>query len=196
VGCPVGTPQDRSFPGADGTGSLGPVSTSILSRFSSTAIPVVVAALVALTADCAPGDVGPGTGNPVAATSPATTGAPRVALVVDGREIATATLTDTPTTRDLAARLPISVEMADRFGQATTGQLPGALLTDDAEGLLDPSAGQFAYWPPGNTLAVVTTDLGPSVPKPGLVVLGVVDSGLAALGALRGSFEMTIEPAG
>jgi hypothetical protein len=107
-----------------------------------------------------------------------------------------ATLADTPTAREFAATLPVSVEMEDRFGQAKTGQLPDELPDDDAAGLLDPSAGHLAYWPPDDTLVVVTTDLGPSIPEPGLVVLGVVDTGLDALAATNDRFEVTIEPAG
>jgi hypothetical protein len=114
---------------------------------------------------------------------------------VGGEEVATGTLADTPAAHEFAATLPVSVEMEDRFGQATTGRLPDALPDDADDGLLDPSAGHLAYWAPDRMLAVITSDLGPSVPEPGVDVLGVVDSGLDALAAAHGSFDMTIEPA-
>jgi hypothetical protein len=182
------------------------VTSTLRSRVASQAVALGVAALVALAADCAPGggqdvlgSAGPlaATAGPVSSTSPAPFGAVRFALVVDGEEVATGTLADTPAAREFAATLPVTVEMEDRFGQAKTGRLPEALPDDGADGLLDPSAGHLAYWAPDRMLAVVTTDLGPSVPEPGLVVLGVVDTGLDSFAAATdGRFEMTIEPSG
>lgn len=117
----------------------------------------------------------------------------RIALLVGGDDVATVTLDDTPEARDLVAALPITIGMQDRFGQAKVGRLPDPLPDDDTGRVIEPAAGHLYYWPPDGTIVVVTTDLGRSIPEPGLVPLGAVDSGLAALVAGADRFEMTIE---
>jgi hypothetical protein len=119
-------------------------------------------------------------------------GAVRIALVI-GDEVATATLADSPAAREFAAALPVTIDAEDRFGQATTGRLPDELAYGGADGVVDPAAGHIYYWPPDGTIAVVTTDLGPSIPAPGLVPLGVVDAGLDALGSAGNRFDMTFQ---
>jgi hypothetical protein len=119
----------------------------------------------------------------------------RVALVVEGHPVASATLADTAAARSLASALPLTVEMADRFGQAKAGRLPVGLADDDASPVVDPEAGHLYFWPPDGTIAVLTADVGPSVPRPGLVDLGVVDEGLDALGSGHERFDLTIEAA-
>jgi hypothetical protein len=119
----------------------------------------------------------------------------RVELVVAGDEIATATLADTSAARDFAALLPVTIETEDRFGQGKAGRLPDELAHRDDGRVVDPAAGHICYWPPDATIAVVTADLGPSIPEPGVVPLGTVDTGLDALAAAGNRFELTIQPA-
>jgi hypothetical protein len=114
-----------------------------------------------------------------------------IELVADG-EIITATLADTPEARDFAAMLPITVDMEDRFGQAKTGLLPRALPLDDPSGSRHYAAGDLSYWSPSGRIAVVYDALGRSVPPPGLVRLGTVDSGLRAIAGAGNDFTMTI----
>jgi hypothetical protein len=125
---------------------------------------------------------------------PAGGGALRIELLV-GDDVVTATLADTPAAREFAATLPITIDTEDRFGQAKTGELPHELFPGDDEPVVDPAPGGLYYWSPDRTLAVVTTDLGPFVPAPGLVRLGAVDAGLDMLDSAGNHFQMTIRPA-
>jgi hypothetical protein len=120
----------------------------------------------------------------------------RIALIVGGDQVATATLADTSAARDFAAMLPVTIETEDRLGQGKVGLLPDELTHRDDDRVADPAAGHVYYWPPDGTLAVVTAELGPSIPEPGLVPLGVVDTGLDALTSAGNRFDMTIQLAG
>jgi len=75
---------------------------------------------------------------------------------------------------------------------ANAGRLLDALAYGEAGRVFDPVAGGTYYWPRDGTLAILTTDLGPSIPAPGLVPLGVVDTGLEALTSAGNRFQMTI----
>ena len=81
------------------------------------------------------------------------------------------------------------------MGQAKSGPLPlsGSLDVTDADRTFRTTAGQLAYWPPSATVAVVHDDLGQRVPAPGLVRLGVIDSGLSDLAAAGGHVTVRIE---
>jgi hypothetical protein len=207
VGCPVSTPHGRNFLGACGAAFLGSVSPPLRRRLRPGAVVSLAAALVALPAGCA--DKGTAQAVPSAA-SPAAPGAAwstapvsadrddeavRLVLVVDGEQIATATLADTRAARDLAALLPVTIAIEDRFGQAKIGRLPDELAYIDVGLVLDPAAGHVYYWPSDRSIAVLTADLGPSIPAPGLIDLGVVDTGLQALASAGNRFEMDIGPA-
>ena len=41
--------------------------------------------------------------------------------------------------------------------------------------------GDLAYWSPSATVSIVYDDLGQTVPEPGLVRLGVIDTGLSEI---------------
>jgi hypothetical protein len=175
-----------------------PTATCHPSR--SRAVTLLATVLLASAVGRAAGD----TAEPTASTAVAdvgTVGAPavdgggplRVALVVEGERVATATLADTAAARSLASGLPLTVEMADRFEQAKAGPLPITLADDDVPPVLDPEAGGIYLWPPDGTIAVLTADVGASVPRPGLVELGLVDEGLDALDSGHDRFDLTIE---
>jgi hypothetical protein len=115
----------------------------------------------------------------------------RIELVAGG-EVATATLDDTRQARAFAATLPITVDMEDPFGQAKTGRLPRALALDHAERSRRYAAGDLSYWSPSASIAVVYDVLGRSVPPPGLVRLGTVQTGLRAIASAGNHFTMTI----
>lgn len=112
--------------------------------------------------------------------------------LVAGHEIATVTLDDTPAARAFAAMLPITVDMEDPFGQAKTAQLPRALPLADADRSRSYAAGDLSYWSPSGKIAVVYDALGRSVPAPGLVRLGTVQTGLEAIASAGNDFTMTI----
>jgi hypothetical protein len=191
------------------------MNTAIPSRGRRQADPAPVAAalvallavLVALLAGHPGGDGADSVARPISPTSSANTpsapirtssdrggAAGRIELVV-GDKTATATLADTPEARAFAAKLPVSVEMHDGFGQAKTGRLPGKLGIDDAARARSYAAGDLSYWSPSGKIAVVYDPLGESVPPPGLVRLGSVHAGLSAIASAGNDFAMTIRAA-
>jgi hypothetical protein len=116
----------------------------------------------------------------------------RIELVA-GDDIATATLDDTAAARAFAAMLPATVQMEDRFGQAKTGLLPRTVPLDEAERSRNYATGDLSYWSPGGRLAVVYDTLNRSIPPPGLVRLGTVQTGLQAIASAGNHFTMTIK---
>ena len=118
----------------------------------------------------------------------------RIELVV-GDEIGAATLHDTPTARAFAAMLPVTIDMDDAFGQVKTGRLPGALDVGDVKRSRSYAAGDLSYWSPSRKLTIVYDALNRSVPAPGLVRLGTVDTGLSVIASAGDDFTMTIRPA-
>lgn len=106
----------------------------------------------------------------------------RVVLRFDDRAVA-ATLADTAASREFAAMLPVTLELEDAWGQAKSARLPRPVPLEGAASTLKPSPGGIYYWPDTAALAVYYDDLGQSVPPPGLVRLGVVDTGLEDLAA-------------
>lgn len=111
-----------------------------------------------------------------------------------GDRVATASLADTRAGHRLAAMLPITVDMQDPFGQAKSGPLPRALPVAGTPREFRPVTGGIYYWPDGGHFAVFYDSLGQAVPPPGLVHLGSVDTGLAAM-ASRGDVTVTIRQA-
>ena len=73
-----------------------------------------------------------------------------------------------------------------------TGQLPRALPLDDPERSRNYAAGDLSYWSPSRKIAVVYDVLGRSVPPPGLVRLGTVQTGLQGIASAGNDFTMTI----
>jgi hypothetical protein len=131
---------------------------------------------------------------PAAAVSSEETGSVRITMTV-GDRVATATLADTLAGHQLAAVLPITVDLHDRFGQAKSGALPRSV---DVAGLareFHPITGGIYYWPDGRgQLAVFYDALGQAVPPPGLIRLGNIDTGLNAIGS-GGDVTVTIQRA-
>jgi hypothetical protein len=155
--------------------------TSTFTRWARRAAGVaVVAALLAAPAGCAPGNGAGVTADAVPATSSSGTPDADLVLVLDGSAVG-ATLADTAAAAAFAAQLPLSVELTDAWGQAKIGPLPRPVPVDGAERTLTPTPGGIYYWPDTAAIAIYYDDLGQSVPAPGLVHLGSVDTGLAAI---------------
>jgi hypothetical protein len=107
---------------------------------------------------------------------------------------ATATLRDNESARDFASLLPLTVDMRDLFGSEKPGPLPRA-LAEGGEHQFTYQVGDVAYWPPAHDIALFYADDGQrTIPSPGIVVLGTIDSGLNEIAAAGDDFQMTIEP--
>ncbi|MEV4019971.1 cyclophilin-like fold protein [Nonomuraea angiospora] len=112
-----------------------------------------------------------------------------------GDQAVTATLTDTPPSRQFAAMLPLTVQLTDAWGQAKAGPLPRSLTADGGTPVHDPTPGEVYFWPSSALIAVYYDDLGQTVPDPGLVRLGVVKTGLDTLAQAGKRVTVLIEPA-
>jgi hypothetical protein len=102
-----------------------------------------------------------------------------------------ATLEDSAAARDLAAQLPVTVDMVDHGGVEKTGPLPSPLsLQGQPEGA-DPDAGDVGYYAPGNDLVLYYGD---QSYFPGIVVLGRMDGDAAQqLAGMDGPVMATVE---
>ncbi|WP_307840806.1 cyclophilin-like fold protein [Streptomyces sp. GESEQ-4] len=126
---------------------------------------------------------------PAATTSPARTTAMNIRLTLNGHHIA-ATLNDSPTARDFAAQLPLSLSLRDLHQAEKIADLPRELSTSGAPEGADPKPGDLAYYAPWNQLATYYRDAPYAA---GLVPLGhMADGGTEQLATAD---EITIEAA-
>jgi hypothetical protein len=102
----------------------------------------------------------------------------------------TATLDDSPATRDLAAQLPLTLTMTDHGGVEKTGPLPSPLSLDGQSAGADPDVGAVGYYAPGNDLVLYYGD---QSYYDGIVVLGRMHSDAAArIAAIAGSVDVLL----
>ena len=163
-------------------------------RAAGAALAVTVAAALP---GCSTGTGAPDTASTTMTSPAAVPGtAPdvRVVLLIGDRAVA-ATLADTPQARQFAGMLPVTVRLKDVWGQAKSGRLPRPLAADAATPVHDPAPGDIYFWPTTEVIAIYYDDLGQTVPAPGLVRLGVVDTGLRYLADAGHRFTVRIERA-
>lgn len=102
-----------------------------------------------------------------------------------------ATLEDSAAARDLAAQLPVTVDMVDHGGVEKTGPLPSPLSTDGQPEGADPEVGDVGYYAPGNDLVLYYGDQSYFA---GIVVLGRLDGDAASrIADLDGPVTATVE---
>jgi hypothetical protein len=109
-----------------------------------------------------------------------------------GATVLDATLDDNATARDFASLLPLTLQMDDLFKREKFGHLPRSLAPGGAP-KFSYAIGDIVYWAPGPDIAVFYAQDGESIPEPGIVVLGEVDSGAEALKQIDGAVEVTFE---
>jgi hypothetical protein len=114
----------------------------------------------------------------------------RLNLKVNGKSLEV-TLRESETTRDLVSLLPLTLTMNDLFGREKFGHLPRA-ISDSGERTHSYQAGEIVYWSPGPDIAVFYRHDGQTIPAPGLIIIGEVESGVETLN-VPGSLEVTIE---
>jgi hypothetical protein len=115
----------------------------------------------------------------------------RIRLDINGRT-ATATLNDTPTARDFASLLPLTLDMQDLFGREKPGPLPRPLAAGEGQSTYE--VGDLGYWDPSHDLAIFYADDAQRIPSPGIVIIGRIDTGLDLIADAGDSFQLTIEP--
>lgn len=101
----------------------------------------------------------------------------KIEIIVEG-ETATATLFDTPTGRDFASLLPLSLTLEDYDDIERISDLPRRLSTVQAPEGMTPEAGDITYYAPWGNLAIFAR--GRAYARL-LIPLGKVDSGLPVL---------------
>lgn len=95
-----------------------------------------------------------------------------------GDTVLTATLIDSPTTRDFVSLLPMDLILEDYAGTEKVSDLPKELTTEDAPSGFDPSIGNITYYAPWGNLAIFYKDFGYAS---GLINLGKIDNGIEIL---------------
>ncbi|WQI90292.1 cyclophilin-like fold protein [Citrobacter freundii] len=101
----------------------------------------------------------------------------KIEIIVEG-ETVTATLFDTPTGRDFASLLPLSLTLEDYADIERISDLPRRLSTVQVPDGMTPEAGDITYYAPWGNLAIFAR--GRAYAR-SLIPLGKVDSGLQVL---------------
>jgi hypothetical protein len=114
----------------------------------------------------------------------------KVRLKVEDKVI-TATLNDSKTTRDFISLLPLTFTMNDLFRREKFAHLPRA-ISKEGKRTHSYEVGQVVYWSPGPDVAIFYRNDGEKIPNPGIIVIGKIDSSVAALD-VAGSVKVTIE---
>ncbi|MET8981737.1 cyclophilin-like fold protein [Streptomyces sp. NPDC004539] len=109
-----------------------------------------------------------------------------------GETVLTATLDDNATARDFASLLPLTLQMNDLFKREKYGHLPRSLAAGGTP-RFSYEIGNIVYWSPGPDIAVFYAHDGESIPEPGQIILGEIDSGADALKKYDGAVDVTIE---
>lgn len=129
----------------------------------------------------------------VTEASPRQSNVMKIRLTVNGKAI-TADLIESETTRDFVSLLPLTLTMNDLFGREKFGHLPRA-ISEGGKRTRTYEVGDVIYWSPGPDVAIFYRHDGPSIPSPGIIVMGKIDSGVDALN-VPGSVKVTIERVG
>ena len=103
----------------------------------------------------------------------------KIRLTINGMPN-TATLIDSPTTRDFIALLPMTLKLDDYAATEKIAYLPKKLTIQGAPAGIDPAVGDITYYAPWGNLAIFYRDFGYSK---GLIKLGRFDTGVEALAA-------------
>src|SRR5437773_6235244 len=93
-----------------------------------------------------------------------------------GNKVLTATLADNKTARDFVSLLPLTLTMNDLFGREKFGHLPRA-IAEGGKRTRTYEVGQVIYWSPGPDVAIFYRHDRQSIPSPGIIVIGKLDSG-------------------
>src|SRR5262249_40898641 len=130
---------------------------------------------------------------PATESSPKQPDSMKIKLTIEDR-VLTATVTDSKTARDFVSLLPLTLTMSDLFGREKFGHLPRE-ISEGGKRTHTYEIGDIAYWSPGPDVAIFYSHGGQSIPDPGVIVIGKIDSGVETLN-IDGSVRVKIEVAG
>src|SRR5437660_7356882 len=114
----------------------------------------------------------------------------KIRLKVEDK-VMTATLIDSKTTRAFVSLLPLTLTMNDLFRREKFAHLPRP-ISEEGKRTHTYEVGQVVYWSPGPDVAIFYRNDGEKIPNPGIIVIGKIDSGVAAFDVV-GSVKVTIE---
>src|SRR6266513_1245418 len=114
----------------------------------------------------------------------------KIRLKVEDK-VMTTTLIDSKTTRAFVSLLPLTLTMKDLFRREKFAHLPRP-ISEEGKRTHTYEVGQMVYWSPGRDVAIFYRNDGEKIPNPGTIVIGKIDSGVAALD-VAGSVKVTIE---
>ena len=117
----------------------------------------------------------------------------RLKIRVDNT-IITASIIKSKTSDDFIRLLPFSFTMNDLFDREKYGALP-ASISIDTKPFYHYEVGDIAYWSPAYDLAIYYKHDGETIPDPGIIIVGKIESDLAPL-ALPGPVNVTMAIAG
>lgn len=122
--------------------------------------------------------VSPTTSSPTfpSTADPAEADPMRLQITIGDQQLG-ATLDDSAAVRDLAAQLPVTVDLLDHGGVEKSGPLPSRLSTQGQPEGADPAAGDLGYYAPGGDLVLYYGD---QSYFPGIIVLGRLDGDATA----------------
>jgi hypothetical protein len=114
----------------------------------------------------------------------------RIRIRMGGQSV-TATLNDSEAARDFLAMLPLSIRMRDHLRREKTGPVPRP-LSERTGGSPSYEAGDLGYWRPGGNFVIFYRHDGLTIPSPGIVLLGKVESSVAIFD-VPGTVTVTVE---
>jgi hypothetical protein len=123
-------------------------------------------------------------------TAASTQDGPRIRIRL-GDNMATATLNDSAAARDLVSMLPLSIHMRDHLGREKTGRISGP-LSEQTPGSPIYRTSDLGYWRPGGNFVIFYRHDGLTIPSPGIVLLGRIDSGTEIFN-IPAAVDVTVE---
>ncbi|MEH2077754.1 cyclophilin-like fold protein [Nostoc sp.] len=114
----------------------------------------------------------------------------KISIKVEDKTV-TATLIDSKTTQDFISLLPLTLTMNDLFRREKFAHLPRA-ISDEGQRTQNYEVGEIVYWSPGPDVAIFYRHDDQEIPKPGIIVIGKIDSDLEAFN-VPGSLKATVE---
>jgi hypothetical protein len=192
---------------------MNPMSSTTASRALMTAVLAAAVGVAGAGCDGAPGGAAPSSTGPISSpaatplgtgrsdtassrdTGPAPSSTPgeenqmKIDITI-GEQHFQATVTESAAARDLAAQLPVTIDMIDHGAVEKTGPLPSPLSLEGQPDGADPDVGDVGYYAPGNALVLYYGD---QSFFPGIVILGRLDGDAAQrISELEGPVTATI----
>ena len=111
--------------------------------------------------------------------------------IIIGETTLTASLVRNKTTEDFIKLLPLHLTMHDLFGREKYGALSQPISTE-GKCSFNYEVGDIGYWSPCHDLAIYYKDDGESIPNPGIIILGKIESDMSAFN-ISGTVKVKIE---